>query len=138
MKKGILFSLCVLQAFFSGCATIVHGGKQTVRVETNPPGATVAVSGRSMELVSPTDLVLRRNDDYEIKIEKNGYKNQFVILDRRISGWWLWGNLFSWGGLGMLVDMANGASHKLEPKEVHVTLKPQSKAFEREDEGEKV
>lgn len=117
----MIFLLCFIQIFVSGCATIVHGDKQSIPFETNPPGATVTRAGRSQSLISPTNLVLKRKNDYEYEIKKAGYKTEFVTVERELGGWF-WMNLLSWGIIGFLVDMANGAGYNLEPKEIRVNL----------------
>ncbi len=121
MKKIYIFLLCALQIFHSGCATIVHGGKQTVHIETNPPGAAVTRIGRSQGMISPADLVLKRRDDYEFEIKKPGYKTEYLTIDKDLGGWF-WMNFLSWGFIGILVDISNGAAYNLEPNEFQINL----------------
>jgi len=123
MRKGIVLCICVLQIFNAGCASIIHGGKQTVRIETNPPGAAVRVGHGHMEMVSPANLVLKRKHEYEIKVEKPGYRTEYIEVDNNLGGWF-WGNLLSWGIIGIIVDLCNGAAYNLEPKEVRISLQP--------------
>lgn len=121
MKKAFILVLCLSQMFNSGCASIVKGTRQTVMVETNPPGATISIDRTHETSVSPAQLSLKRKNEYELKIEKAGYKTEYVQVDRHLSGWF-WGNLIFGGIIGIIVDLSNGAGYKLEPKEVTIEL----------------
>jgi hypothetical protein len=83
-----------------GCATLVHGPYQTVRVESDPPGATVSASAMLSErgplfldpkkqtATTPAELRLRRDNTYRIEMQKPGYK---VTSTRVVSSYdWLW------------------------------------------------
>ena len=122
MKKAFIIILCLSQMFNAGCASIVKGTRQTVAVETNPPGATISIGQTHETSVSPAQLTLKRKNEYELKIEKPGYRTEYVQVDRNLSGWF-WANFVSWGLIGIIVDLTNGAGYKLEPKEVNVELK---------------
>jgi hypothetical protein len=68
-----------------GCATVLHGSRQTIHVETDPPGATVTVAGERH--TSPVDIVLpRKSEDLEVVIEKDGFATKRIPLVRRVSG----------------------------------------------------
>jgi hypothetical protein len=56
----------------SGCAAIFRGDKQSVRVVTDPPGATLEVDGISY--VTPASVVLKRNEPHTVTITKDGYQ----------------------------------------------------------------
>jgi uncharacterized protein YceK len=50
--------LLVLAPLLSGCATVIHGTRQNVRVETDPPGATASAGGQ--KITTPGVLTLKR------------------------------------------------------------------------------
>ncbi len=79
----------VLAPFLSGCATMIHGVHQEVRVETEPPGATASVGDQ--KITTPGVLKLKRKEKaLEIVVEKDGYVTKRVALTRKDSGWdWL-------------------------------------------------
>lgn len=81
--------LLVLAPLLSGCATVIHGTRQDVRVETNPPGATASAGDR--KITTPGVLRLKRKEKaLEIVVEKEGYETRRVALTRKDSGWdWL-------------------------------------------------
>lgn len=126
MNRAAIILICLLQVLNSGCASIVKGSQQTVQIETNPPGAIVRDGRTHKESVTPTALVLKKKYEYEIEVTKPGYKTEYVEIDRHLSGWF-WANLLFGGIVGMIIDVNNGAGYKLEPEEVHLTLKSEGK-----------
>ncbi len=125
MRKGIALLVVFFQLFgMTGCASIMHGKQQTIRVETNPPGAMVQIERTKTEMVTPANLVLKRKHEYELKIEKPGFKTEYVTINKNIGGWF-WGNLFFGGLIGIIVDLSNGAAYNLDPEEIRVVLKPE-------------
>ena len=82
-------ALLVLAPFLSGCATVIHGTHQDVRVETDPPGATAWAGGQ--RITTPGVLNLKRKEKaLEIVVEKEGYETRRVAMTRKDSGWdWL-------------------------------------------------
>src|SRR5512141_3092644 len=73
----------------SGCATLLHGNTQKVRIDTDPAGATATAQGQTIR--TPGVLRLPRRAPFvEVRIEKAGYSTQVVRLDRTGSSavWW--------------------------------------------------
>jgi len=84
-RLGEALSLLVLGQFLSGCATVIHGTRQDVRVETDPPGATASVGDQ--KITTPGVLNLKRKEKaLEIVVEKDGYETRRVALTRKDSG----------------------------------------------------
>jgi hypothetical protein len=105
----------------SGCATIVDGGRTTVRLDTNPEFAKAIVDGA----VHPGDgeIPLDRGRDHRILLRKPGYADREVSIRSRTNGWF-WGN-FAFGPLffvGMIVDAASGAKDRLDTDAIAVEL----------------
>jgi hypothetical protein len=137
--------VCVAALGTTGCATIVHGRRQTVTVTSDPSGAAVTVlSGQTVKAtpgVTPIKLQLTRRDpDITIRLEKPGCPPAEVRVKRSLSGW-TFGNLITANPLAMqgyddnaagmyagqlgvtaamvLTDVATGGAYKL-PKVVDV------------------
>lgn len=84
-----------------GCATVVHGPYQDVRIESVPPGATVTVSPLASErgplflderkqqtATTPATVRLLRDNSYRIEISKPGYK---IGTEQLVSSYdWVW------------------------------------------------
>ncbi|MEP6879751.1 MAG: hypothetical protein ABI865_12980, partial [Nitrosospira sp.] len=56
-------------------------------------------------------------------IKKEGFAEQTVIVDTKVNGWYIGGNLLFGGILGwLIIDPATGAMWKLDTNEINVTL----------------
>jgi len=88
-------------AWLCGCATIVHGPLQDVRIESTPPGATATISPLLSErgpnfldttkqytVTTPATLRLRRDNTYRVEIAKQGYKIDTTKIVPSYD--WLW------------------------------------------------
>lgn len=87
-----------------GCATIVHGPYQDVRIDSNPSGATATISPQISErgpafvdetktrtVTTPATVRLKRDNNYRVEIEKPGYK---LATTQIVSEYdWLWAPL---------------------------------------------
>lgn len=83
-----------------GCASMHHGRRQSVTVESEPPGAAVYLGERHIG-VTPIDVDLTASDlADELRLRKDGFEPARVRFDRRTSPW-LWGDvaLASWNGI---------------------------------------
>ena len=103
----------------SGCATIVHGNRQTVTVNSEPDGATVNIDG--LKGKTPFSASLARNNDYVVSIKKEGYKEEQVQITKSFSGLSIIGNIL-WLLVGVLIDFASGSAYNLSPTKVDVEL----------------
>jgi len=87
-------------ALLSGCATVVHGPYEDVRIESNPPGAKVTLSAqesqrgplyldsRKLEVTSPATVQLKRDNMYRVEFQKPGYK---IATAKIVSSYdWFW------------------------------------------------
>lgn len=104
----------------TGCASLVSGTSQRVRIDTHPDAKTT-VDGRTF--VGPAQVLLERRGQHVLRVEKRGFRHREVELRPRMNGW-VWGNL-ALGPLfplGVLIDSMTGAIHDLTPKEVRVPL----------------
>ncbi len=113
----------------SGCASIIHGSRQDVRVVSNPSGAVVRVNLNNTATTTPGILTLNRKEiGYVLTFEKQGYKPVEVSLRRTVDGW-LFGNIIFGGLIGIVIDFASGSAYKLTPSEVETVLEGQSTAL---------
>lgn len=91
--------LCAAVIGATGCATIVHGPRQTVTVTSDPSGASVTVrTGQTVKEtagLTPVKVSLPRRDaNLTLRLEKAGCEPTEVRLKRSVSGW-VFGNLIA-------------------------------------------
>jgi hypothetical protein len=87
-QRVSLVTACAMTSLvLGGCATLVHGPYQDVRIDSSPPGATATVSPMLCErgpnfldekkkqtVTTPATVRLRRDNAYRVELEKPGYK----------------------------------------------------------------
>jgi len=124
MKKLLQFvGLIALVLITSHCATIVRGTSQDFTTNSDPSGARILVNDEDKG-TTPTTLTLKRNRSHKIVFRLDGYEDVTVNLDRKFMvGWPIFGNIFSFGLIGIVVDVANGSAYQLTPEELDVTLR---------------
>ena len=117
----VLASGVALVFFACGCATIVNGTSQKIKVSSNPSGATVKVDDKSA-YITPARIRLERRRDHVLVFMKDGYEIQAVKLTHVLSEVVV-GNTLLGGPLGWAFDACAGTQYKLLPDPVHVELK---------------
>ena len=120
MSKSSLFVslLAVLFLFVSSCATLIHGGgQQTVSIATDPPGARVQVGGQS--LVSPAEITLSRDHDYQVVATSEGYDTAITSIHSRFSWVTVLDLVFI---IPWVIDLASGSAYYLDPETIQLTM----------------
>src|SRR5438093_8129870 len=92
--------LAALATLAAGCATLVHGPYEEVRIDSAPPGATATVSPLTSErgpnfldptkkytVTTPATLHLRRDNNYRVDLQKPGDK----IASAQVASSYEWG-----------------------------------------------
>jgi len=127
MSRRTLRELCVPALMIaalilvSGCATIVSGTTQNVRINSSPGDAKVSVNDSELGR-TPLTVELRRKDIHRVRIEHEGFRPYEYVLDRAMNPW-LWVDILVFNGvLPMAVDYMSGAMWKLEPGEINPVL----------------
>lgn len=126
MKRAAPLVLMMAFALVSACATITRGTKEAFMIETDPPGASATTSlGKSCE---PTPCVIpkvSREADFSVTIEKEGYKTATYNVTHETAGGGgtaMAGNIILGGVIGAAIDGNNGATQRLVPNPLKVTL----------------
>ncbi len=127
MKTSTTFIMVFASVFvFSGCATIIHGSRQSISFTSVPTGAKISIDKKDVGQ-TPKIISLRRNGKlngepsgkkfYDIKLELDGFLPYEMKIIRKGDGW-VAGNIIFGGLLGLIVDLADGAVYKLTPEQV--------------------
>ena len=118
-KACVLAVVVCLALLWSGCATIVSGGRQSVSFTSDPPGATVNAGGIMSS--TPGALNLKTNKSYIVQFSKEGYQPASVVIGKEFN-YWVLCNIF-WEPITFtLVDLLTGAFWKLDQDSVHAVL----------------
>lgn len=145
----------VLTLMFTGCGTLQRGPLQRVRVDSDPPGATVATERCGLRPDPPpttpaTIWISRRAKECTIRVSKDGYLPVASRLERRLDPVYDFdsgstevnsleefvGILFLWTA-GLLVSSAvdgvSGAMFVVEPSQLFVTLEEEPRDTDAAD-----
>ena len=120
-SRRLVFAVAVLCA--SGCATIMAGGSDQVKVMTNPPGATVFVDGKPRGQTPAVIDLDRKRDHGELRLELTGFQPVRIVRDKHINDW-IFGNILIGGLIGILIDIATGNASRFDDEQIAVGLTP--------------
>jgi len=130
-RIGAVICLVAVLLTPTGCASLVSGRHAEVAINTNPPGANVAVHDTNGRMVAaaqtPAVVTLKRGDwflkqaRYTATIEKPGYQTAHVPIDSRVNPW-IFGNVVFGGLVGLAVDPYTGAMWRPDKKEINQEL----------------
>lgn len=107
-----------------GCATVVSGGggNQKVKIVSEPPGAEVTVDGQFAG-PAPVEVLLERKSAHIVELAATGYEPTRLAVNSKFNPWVI-GNVVFGGLVGVVVDVATGATYHLSPDELTVPLRP--------------
>lgn len=128
-------SIALLAAFVAlgGCATVIRGAKDTVKFESEPPGASVSAESISadkigpIECTAPCKLELKRKREWKVDFALDGYKPVSGVLTPKVTGGGVasgLGNVVAGGIIGIGVDAGTGANLDLKPNPMIAKLAP--------------
>jgi hypothetical protein len=114
----------------SGCATMSHGSRQSIQIDSDPSGASFMVDGDPVPYTTPATIELVRGQDHTIAFRRDGYDDYTANLSHSTSGAVL-GNALAGGLIGVGIDYSSGAAYQLENADLtddvlKVTLKPKA------------
>jgi len=111
--------LCLLGLIgLTGCASIVHGGPDSVKFTSDPTGATVTIDGVSVGQTPVIAQVARKSKSVTYTL--SDYDQASAPLDRKLNPW-IFGNIVFGGIIGLVVDMATN-NHMEANGEMHINL----------------
>jgi hypothetical protein len=130
-RAAISLAWVAIGTAVSGCATITRGTHEVWTVNSVPPNASVRTSnGRACD-ATPCSFTMNHRDDFDGTVSKPGYRDWHGHVTHQFSsggGAALAGNVLVGGLVGLTVDAASGATQKLVPNPLSVTLEPVASA----------
>jgi len=125
----LIIALSLILLLFQNCATIVRGSSQKISFNSTPPSAKVIINGE-VKGTTPTSLILKRNKEYQVIFRLDGYKDVTLNIEKEFKFVpTIIGNIFSWGIIGIVVDLANGSAYQLTPEQLNATLQKMGTAM---------
>jgi len=123
-KLSVICMALILAGIFGACATVITGKAQQVTFESEPEGATVAISGRTIGK-TPLTAMIKKEISQTVSFEMDGYKTQTRQLETVTEGWF-WGNIVGvyFGPFSSTVDYVDRAMYHYSPSQYYVTLVP--------------
>ena len=113
----------------TGCASIVSGTTQKIKIASIPTDSSITISQFDMnqeanfwEGKTPATVKLNRKKSYLVKISREGYKPVEVSVQYNSMNGWVWGNLLIGGIIGIIIDASDGAANNLGPDDINVQL----------------
>jgi len=132
-SKRILFAALIvfcLAIFYFSCASIIHGTKQSITINSTPTQAVFEVKTEGGAIVfhgyTPATVSLDRKNAYDVTIYLDGYQPASLHISKNFDPIFL-GNILLGGIIGMVVDYAKGAMYKLSPETINIMLITASK-----------
>lgn len=124
MRLLFFANLALLTVSITSCATITHGTKEVLQVETIPTNAFVELAS-GKRATSPAFFKIYRKDTVFLTISKVGYKTKEIKLPAQMSssgGLGMAGNVLVGGIIGAGVDTMSGAMYAHKPNPLVITL----------------
>jgi hypothetical protein len=126
-RASIALAFIATGTALSGCATVTRGTHEAWTVNTVPPNASIRTSnGRACD-ATPCTFTMNHRETFDVTITKPGFKDWHGHVTHEFStggGVALAGNVLVGGLVGLTVDAASGATQKLVPNPLTVTLEP--------------
>jgi hypothetical protein len=86
-RVSLAMTSAMVSLLLGGCATLIHGPYQDVRIDSTPPGATATISPllcergpnfldekKKQTVTTPATVRLHRDNSYRVEVEKPGYR----------------------------------------------------------------
>ncbi len=126
MKPWTALLALVCLSLSCGCASLIRGNTQEVRIDSYPPGATGEVDGVSIQ--APAKLMLTRNEPHSVVLRKEGYNEYRAEIDTRFSSSAFITDLIFWH-LFRSKELSSGA-WELTPKDIYASLEIEEASME--------
>jgi hypothetical protein len=132
-SRMIFGAFLLLAIHLGGCASIVEGTDQSIRVRLSPDSATCSVTRDGEQLASisqkePFIKVSKSKNDLEIECRAPDHIVENITIESSASGWGVVGCIL----IDLCItDYSTGALNKY-PEEISIALVPQNFASEKE------
>ena len=105
----------------------MEGNQQVIHVHCIPTdGIEALLNGQKIVHRQGAFHLSKKRDTHYLTLSREGFHSSTVAFNREINPFWpvanlVWGPLFP---VGWLVDWMTGSVYQIEPRDLHVVLKP--------------
>lgn len=125
MRLQVFWVVVWLFLPLSGCASILHGGKQEVTFDSKPPGATVKLDN-ALQLTTPHTIALTRSTNHQATFTKEGYEPQQILIKHDfLVGHSIVGNILPLFPVGLAIDIMTGSAWGFEEDYIAIDMTKQ-------------
>jgi hypothetical protein len=100
----------------------MHGGRQSIDVQSSPSGAKVETSPSTGSFTTPTVLDLERKNSYVLTFNSPGYTPATFNIHNSVGTGTVIADVLLTGLIGVVVDGLTGAWYGLSPESANATL----------------
>lgn len=115
-----VLSLVVIACYMVGCS-LFGPMKQSIGVNSDPPGAEVIVSGKPIG-ITPLRFEADRGENMVLEVQKSGYLTEYRKPSRHLSGLGLLDVIAGFFWLVPFVGLASSAAWEHDPADFDITL----------------
>jgi hypothetical protein len=106
------FINCFVFILLASCGAMFNSKKQKVMIDSNIHNAKIYIDGKDVG-VTPQQIELLTSDEPNIRLEKEGYRNQYTYIDKGFKfsanssdTKWCVISILLWFPVGSLIDFA--------------------------------
>lgn len=125
MRTGTIFLVFCL-CLACGCASLIRGNTQEIRIDSYPPGAAGEVDGMSIQ--TPAKLMLTRNEPHTVVLRKDGYQAYRTEIAKEFHWSPFITDLIFWK-VFRSKELSSGA-WRLEPESLYASLEIEEASME--------
>ena len=125
-RKHFLFTTVFFSMALCGCATMIKGSKQEIRVHCEPTDyVNVVVDGSEVPFSDGVIFLDKQRDLHFVTFSKSLHNSSTVAFNRRVNTFWMVADLIWLPAfpIAWLVDWATGSIFKIDPQNIHVVLR---------------
>ena len=123
MKSIIYLSVISCLFLTTSCATLFTGTKQTVQINSKPPGAKIQIDGIDRGTTPAAIKLKKKSDGQVVTLKLDGYETKTIVPETSFNAVSILNltNILFWG-----IDLLSGAVYKYDPRFYEICLLQQN------------
>ena len=119
MKSIIYLSVISCLFLTTSCATLFTGTKQTVQINSKPPGAKIQIDGIDRGTTPAAIKLKKKSDGQVVTLKLDGYETKTIVPETSFNAVSILNltNILFWG-----IDLLSGAVYKYDPRFYEIEL----------------